>query len=322
MGHRFVDLLKARSGTPAVVAHRGDSFHAPENTLEACRLGWEAGAEAWELDVQLTRDGVPVVLHDESLARTTDVAERFQGDPRARSGFRLIDFDWEEVRTLDAGRWFVSGQTPSRSRTAVAFGTLEALPHAQRRRYESGAIRIPALREALALTADLDWLVNVELKSFPSRPPGLLEAVVEAVAQTGTADRVLLSSFDHEVVARAADVVRQSHPELSPLPRGILVGTPLHRPERYLRECLGAETYHASAESLGSESIVYRRRPAASALRTAELAALQEAGFPVLVYTVNDHAPGGLAQHLASLGVRGLFTDDPAGLRTHLAEPT
>ena len=41
-----------------IVAHRGDSFRAPENTLEAAQLGWEAGASAWELDVQLTRDGV------------------------------------------------------------------------------------------------------------------------------------------------------------------------------------------------------------------------------------------------------------------------
>ena len=70
MTNRFLDRLRSSSARPMVVAHRGDSYHAPENTLEAARLGWEAGAEAWELDVQLTRDGVAVVCHDESLVRT------------------------------------------------------------------------------------------------------------------------------------------------------------------------------------------------------------------------------------------------------------
>src|SRR5262245_40461347 len=60
--NRFLALLESPRDRPAIIAHRGDSFHAPENTLEAARLGWEAGAEAWEFDVQLTRDGVPVVL--------------------------------------------------------------------------------------------------------------------------------------------------------------------------------------------------------------------------------------------------------------------
>src|SRR5947208_17127210 len=101
--NRFLALLRSPRDHPVIVAHRGDSFHAPENTLEAARLGWEAGAEAWELDVQSTRDGVPVVLHDASLLRTTDVAARFAGDPRGRDGFRVSDFDFDEIRTLDAG---------------------------------------------------------------------------------------------------------------------------------------------------------------------------------------------------------------------------
>ena len=106
--NRFLALLKARGDDPVIVAHRGDSFHAPENTLEAARLAWEAGADAWELDVQLTRDGVPIVLHDESLLRTTDVATRFKDDPRGQAGFRVSDFDFSEIRALDAGSWFVA----------------------------------------------------------------------------------------------------------------------------------------------------------------------------------------------------------------------
>src|SRR5262249_33759263 len=99
-GNRFLTLLLSERDYPVIIAHRGDSFHAPENTIEAARLGWRSGAAAWELDVQLTRDGVPVVLHDESLARTTDVATKFAGDPRGGDGFHVSDFDFSEVRTL------------------------------------------------------------------------------------------------------------------------------------------------------------------------------------------------------------------------------
>ena len=153
-----------------IVAHRGDSFHSPENTLEAARLAWQAGADAWELDVQLTRDGVPIVVHDESLVRTTDVATRFDGDARADDGFRVSDFDFNEVRALDAGSWFVAPEAGDRS--ARAFGTLDQLEPASVAHYRSGRVTIPTLAEALHLTAELVWLVNVEYKSFPESPPG------------------------------------------------------------------------------------------------------------------------------------------------------
>src|SRR5262245_60378592 len=116
--NRFLALLTAPRSAPIVVAHRGDSFHAPENTLAAARQAWRAGADAWEIDVRLTRDGVPVVLHDESLERTTDVALRYQKDPRGKDGFRVSDFDLAEVVTLDAGSWFVDKKGGPRSARA------------------------------------------------------------------------------------------------------------------------------------------------------------------------------------------------------------
>ncbi|MGC8641510.1 MAG: glycerophosphodiester phosphodiesterase [Isosphaeraceae bacterium] len=313
MRNGFLERLLSRSGRPLVIAHRGDSFHAPENSLEAARLGWEAGADAWELDVQLARDGVAVIFHDDVLTRTTDVAVRFQGDPRGDVGFRLSDFDWSELRNLDAGAWFV--EEGGSSRSARALGTLHDMPPTRRELYRSGRVRIPTLRDALALTADLDWLVNIEIKSFPDRPDGLIEAVLATIAETGTASRVLLSSFDHRDLARIADRVASGPGELEAIPRGILVSTPLYRPHAYLREIVGARTLHASAEILGSESIDYRRRPSPRALAVAEVADLKAAGVPVLVYTVNDHHPGGLAEHLAEIGVDALFTDDPEGLK-------
>jgi glycerophosphoryl diester phosphodiesterase len=297
-----------------VLAHRGDSFHAPENTLEAAVLAWEAGAEAWELDVQLTRDRVAVVFHDEALSRTTDVAERYHGDPRSRDGFRLADFDWSEIAALDAGSWFVADAAAERS--AAAFGTLEKLD-GRGARYRSGRVLVPTLDDALMLTAERDWLVNIEIKSFPGNPPGIVEAVLEAIMRTGTASRVLVSSFDHRDIARIPCLGPPARQDLLDIPRGILVATPLFRPHIYLTEVVGAQTLHVSAACLGSQSIDYSRRKSAAALNGDGMAELRERGIPLLVYTVNDHQPGGLADHLWELGVAGLFTDDPLGMRAH-----
>jgi glycerophosphoryl diester phosphodiesterase len=309
--NRFRALLRADQSCPILIAHRGDSAHAPENTLEAAQRGWESGADAWELDVQLTRDRVPVVIHDESLVRTTDAARRFAGDPRAGSGFRVAEFDLEEVRALDAGSWFVDPE--GGARTAAGFATLDVLSAEDRDRYGSNAVRVPTLAEALELTARLDWLVNVELKSDAKTGPDLLDAVLAVIHATGTAARVLVSSFDHAEVARVA----RHHPGLA---SGVLAATPLHRPHVYVRRLVGADAYHASARALGADADASRRTRSLGALRIGDLSALRAAGVPVLVFTVNDAARGGLAARLVEAGVSGLFTDDPARLR-HAFEP-
>jgi glycerophosphoryl diester phosphodiesterase len=313
--NRFLDRLRSKGKRPLVIAHRGASSLAPENTLEAAKLAWVQDADAWELDVQLTRDGIAVVIHDSELARTTDVAMQFPRDPRGRDGFRVCDFDHAEIRTLDAGTWFLDD--PRAHRSAADFGTLEQIGPALQSLYRSGRVCVPTLEEALTLTVDLDWLVNVEIKSFPDGPPGLLETVLETIQQTGTANRVLLSSFNHRDVAQLA---RLAVPGLSPadLARGILVDQPLYRTGEYLTGIVQADCLCTSAEVLGSQSVSYRQQRAASASWTEEISDLTSRGIPVLVYTVNDVRSGGLAEHLAELGVAAIFTDDPAGMRTCL----
>jgi glycerophosphoryl diester phosphodiesterase len=312
--NRFLALLRSDCGRPLVVAHRGASALAPENTLEAARLGWQAGADAWELDVQLTRDGVAVVVHDETLVRTTDVAARFAGDARSACGFRVLDFDWCEILTLDAGSWF-HDMSPA-PRSATGFGSSGIIIPEESTLDRVALIRIPTLVEALRLTADLDWLVNVEIKSFPESPPGLVEAVLNAIEQTGTADRVLLSSFDHQDLRHVAEWLPLVYPGIGFMPRGVLTANPLVQPHRYVRELVGAQTYHVSAQCLGADSVEYRFRRSAAALRGREIEGVKSYGIPILVYTVNDSARGGLAEHLAELGVDGLFSDDPASILT------
>ncbi len=305
--NRFLALLRSRKPHPVIIAHRGDSFHAPENTLEAARLAWEAGAPAWELDVQLTRDGVPVVVHDESLLRTTDVATQFAGDPRGRDGFHVADFDFDEVRSLDAGSWFVADNGGPRS--ARSFGTLDQLDRAHIDHYRSGEVFIPTLEEALILTTEQDWLVNVEIKSFPEQPPGLVDRVLEVIAETGTTDRILISSFDHNDIAAARQRDRRYG-------LGILLATPIHRLPEYAANMVRVNTVHVSTEVLGAESVPYRREPSPLSLRHEVVGALRARHIPVLVYTVNHQGGGNLARHLGEIGVDGIFTDDPRGLLT------
>ena len=153
----------SRAGRPLVWAHRGASRAAPENTLAAFRLAAEMGADGIELDAQRCATGEVVVLHDESLGRTTGHAAL------------LAETPWSTVRTLDAGARF-----------------------SEKFRGE----RVPLLAEVLA-RAPATLLVNVELKCDRADDRGLTAAAVAVVREAGAADRVLFSSFNPLCLWRA-----------------------------------------------------------------------------------------------------------------------
>src|SRR5688572_14978165 len=89
---------RARPVRVANVGHRGAMGLRPENTLESFDLAFDLGAHMVELDVHLSKDGHPVVIHDDTLARTTTGGRAF-----------VSDLTLAELRALDAGRWFVDG---------------------------------------------------------------------------------------------------------------------------------------------------------------------------------------------------------------------
>src|SRR6267142_6845902 len=106
-------LVSAQTGTKTLIAHRGASAYAPENTLSAYRLAIAEGADFVEQDLQITRDGVLVCLHDLTLERTTNVKEvfptRFHEEPVDGKPMRhwyVSDFTLREIKQLDAGSWF------------------------------------------------------------------------------------------------------------------------------------------------------------------------------------------------------------------------
>jgi len=159
-----------------VIAHRGDSAHRPENTLAAIAGALELGAVAVEIDVQLTRDGHVVVIHDPSLERTTNG----QGDVRQMT--------LAEVRAVSAGY-------PSRFGDAF-----------------SGE-RVPTLVEALALLRDrARVLVEIKAESVTADATGGVEALTAAeIRRAGMADKVALISFDQRAIMR----LRQLAPEMT-----------------------------------------------------------------------------------------------------------
>ncbi|MFI7611276.1 glycerophosphodiester phosphodiesterase [Nonomuraea terrae] len=122
-----------------VIAHRGGSAYAPENTLAACALARAQQADMCEFDVQQTKDRRLVLMHDETLARTTNVEQVFPG----RSPWRISDFTLAEIRRLDAGSWFSA-----------------------RHRGE----RVPTLREAIDLLGGSGTGLLLEIKHPPGSP--------------------------------------------------------------------------------------------------------------------------------------------------------
>ncbi|MHC8331808.1 glycerophosphodiester phosphodiesterase [Pseudomonas sp. LB3P25] len=109
--------LATRMGIPhpAVIAHRGASFDAPESTAAAYKLARDLGADYLEMDLQRSKDGVLFALHDNNLQRTTDVASKFP----ERKDRPANEFTLAELKTLDAGSWFNTAY-PDRARPSYA----------------------------------------------------------------------------------------------------------------------------------------------------------------------------------------------------------
>ncbi len=140
-----------------IYGHRGASGHAPENTLEAFRLCMEMGADGFELDVHMSLDGELVVIHDETVDRTTN-------------GTGLVrDLTLAQLKSLDAS----CGMEAYR-----------------------GA-RIPTLGEVFDLVRDTGHIVNVEIKTDEWFYPQLEEKCLALAKEKGLEDRILYSSFNH-----------------------------------------------------------------------------------------------------------------------------
>jgi glycerophosphoryl diester phosphodiesterase len=151
---------------PVNFAHRGASLRAPENTLEAFRLATGSGAGGLELDIHMTSDGHIVVIHDDSVDRTTD-------------GVGLVrDMTLRQIYSLDAGYRF----TPDGGITYT---------------YQDQGVRVPEIAEVFREFPD--HRVNIDIKEAR---PGVEAALLEAISGAGAEDRTLVVSESLAVTNR------------------------------------------------------------------------------------------------------------------------
>jgi len=261
------------------IGHRGAASLAPENTLAAARKALEARATMWELDVLVSADGVPVVFHDDYLDRTTNAQERFPD----RAPWLITTFTLAELRSLDAGSWFVNTDPFGQ----IAAGKVSPADQASYR-----GEPIPTLREALLFTRDHNWRVNIELKKLP--PPMEHFPVVEkviALIEEMEIQNVLISSFELDWLPK----IRARNPDIA----------------------LAALLEDIEAETWPTDLSVEAYHPYYATISEAKIQSLRQAGFGVNPWTVNDEAD---MRRLIQAGVTGIITDYPQRLSLLLAE--
>ncbi len=172
----FILSYKLAWGTPTqplenqkmgVIAHRGFSSKAPENTIAALQKAFESGVSHIEIDVQLSRDGEVILLHDSTLNRTTN-------------GYgEVADKTFSELRQLDAGAWFSS---------------------------KFKGEKIPSLQEVLNWLPQKDLTLIIEVKST-KKTRGIESKIASLIKESGKADQVWLKSFDKSVLHKFQKLV-------------------------------------------------------------------------------------------------------------------
>jgi len=234
---------------PRWIAHRGAGKLAPENTLAAFRLGAQYGFRMFECDVKLSCDGVPFLLHDATLQRTTNAQKALpppvdtahNAPDSIANSHTLVggDYPWSVLAQLDAGSWH------SRAFAGEPLPTLDAVA---------------------AYCIANGYLLNIEIKPTPGTERHTGEIVAQHTARLWQAQPVppLLTSFQVEALQGAME----TQPDL---PRGLLLDTLW-------------TGWLETALTLGCQAIVCNH----ALWDRSSVTQAQSAGFRTLSYTVND----------------------------------
>jgi glycerophosphoryl diester phosphodiesterase len=161
--------------TSLIIGHRGASAVAPENTMAAFREAIAAGCDGIEFDVRLTRDGVPVIIHDNTLQRTAGLAAR------------VADLTWTEMKQIDVGSWFTLSGNSFANET------------------------VPSLEELLTLFESNNLLIVLEMKcDSRSEHLPLAEACCRLINEHSLKQRTIVECFD----LAALTIVKDIDPEI------------------------------------------------------------------------------------------------------------
>lgn len=228
-----------------IYAHRGASGTYPENTLAAFEAAAKLPVAGVEFDVHLTSDGELVVIHDESINRTSN-----------GEGF-VKDLTLAELQQYDFGTWFDA---------------------------KFAGEKIPTLRQVLAVFKDTTHRINIELKTDIFVYEGIAEKTLALVNEMQLQERVMISSFDHEIL-------QQVHVQAPEIEIATLFAAVIVNMKSYIEQ-IPAKAIHVTTPAAF-------RKPVAEAIAN---------DVTVRVYTVNEEV---YAMELELLGVDAIYTDYP-----------
>lgn len=280
-----------------IYGHRGARGVLPENTLESFKYLFENNIHAYETDILISKDFIPVITHDFRLdpSYTKDINDNWIED----ENIKIIDLTYDQILQFDVG-------------------TLNKLSKYGRKFINQKSLQnqnIPKLSELLKLTSDNiveDLLINLEIKSTPieknltPEPNEMVKIIIDEVSRSNLEDRIIYSSFDWRVL-------REVKERDSKIPRAYLTSgvkgkiydkspwldfTPLHNgvelPE--LIKALGGSAWHPNYKDVNKEIIQISH----------------DKGLPVNVWTVNRESD---MLRMIDYGVDGIMTDYPLKLK-------
>ena len=290
-------MILSKSNYIKIYGHRGARGVLPENTLESFKYLFENNIHAYETDILISKDFIPVITHDFRLdpSYTKDINDNWIED----ENIKIIDLTYDQILQFDVG-------------------TLNKLSKYGRKFINQKSLqnqKIPKLSELLKLTSDNiveDLLINLEIKSTPveknltPEPDEMVKIIIDEVSRSNLEDRIIYSSFDWRVL-------REIKERGSKIPRAYLTSgargkiydkspwldfTPLHNgvelPE--LIRALGGSAWHPNYKDVNKEIVQISH----------------DKGLPVNVWTVNRESD---MLRMIDYGVDGIMTDYPLKLK-------
>ncbi|XP_042681370.1 glycerophosphoinositol inositolphosphodiesterase GDPD2 isoform X1 [Centrocercus urophasianus] len=156
---------------PALVGHRGAPMLAPENTLMSLRKAVNCDVQVFETDVMVSADGVPFLMHDEKLTRTTNVQTVFP----ERATLNSTAFNWTDLQQLNAGSWFLERRP---------FSSVQSLSHGDR--VQATRQKIPSLEQVLDAAKESNISIMFDLRpENHSDYQSFVNATLEVILQSG-----------------------------------------------------------------------------------------------------------------------------------------
>lgn len=319
MASLLAPLVSAQAADKVVVAHRGASGYLPEHTLEAKAMAYAMGADYIEQDVVMTKDDELIVIHDITLDRTTDVAEKFPNRARADGHFYAIDFTLAEIRSLAASEGAYTRDGKRQQGYAARFPMGKS------------SFRIATLAEELELIQGLNFSTGRDVGIYPEiKSPEFhlaegkdlgtaVVAALKAFGYTSKQHKVFLQTFSWEEVKRLRDEVLPAAGVDLKLVQ--LVGDDAEY--QWMFTAQGMAQVGAYADGFGPDkSLLIDPESPAGQLKISELVSLAHAsGMQVHPYTFRADAgqvPAWADSYEAMLeafffeaGIDGAFTDFP-----------